>query len=102
MFLDMCFLTFIAYRYKYIDVAVPKNLRKISVLSVRMEDFVFTETNNSITEMPNQEPRNRKISILSHRMEDFVTTETNNSITEMPNQETRKPSTTTTETIELN
>ena len=57
MFLDMCFLTFIAYRYKYVDVAAPKNLRKISVLSVRMEGFVTTETNNSITEMPNQEPR---------------------------------------------
>ena len=48
MFLDMCFLTFIAYRYKYIDVS-PKNLK--------MEDFVTTETNNSITEMPNQESR---------------------------------------------
>ena len=49
MFLDMCFLTFIAYHYKYIDVA-PKNIRKVSVLTVN-------ETNNSITEMPNQEPR---------------------------------------------
>ena len=48
MFLDMCFLTFIAYHYKYIDVA-PKNIRKVSVLTA--------ETNNSITEMPNQEPR---------------------------------------------
>ena len=102
MFLDMCFLTFIAYRYKYNDVVAPKNLRKISVLSVRMEGFVTTETNNSITEIPNQEPRKRKISILSIKMEDFATTETNNSITEMPNQEPRKPSTTTTETIELN
>ena len=101
MFLDMGFLTFIAYHYKYIDVA-PKNIRKVSVLTVRMEDFVTAETNNSITEMPNQEPRNRKISVVSARMEDFVTAETNNSITEMPNQEPRKTSTTTTETIELN
>ena len=93
MFLDMGFLTFIAYHYKYIDVA-PKNIRKVSVLTA--------ETNNSITEMPNQEPRNRKISVVSARMEDFVTAETNNSITEMPNQEPRKTSTTTTETIELN
>ena len=54
MFLDMCFLTFIVYRYKYIDVS-PKNLK--------MEDFVTTETNNSITEMPNQEPRKRKPSV---------------------------------------
>ena len=83
MFLDMCFLTFIAYHYKYIDVA-PKNIRKVSVLTVN-------ETNNSITEMPNQEPRNRKISVVPARMEDFVTA----------NQEPRKTSTTT-ETIELN
>ena len=48
MFLDMCLLTFIAYRYKYIDVA-PK--------TPKMEDFVTTETNNSVTEIPNQGSR---------------------------------------------
>ena len=45
MFLDMCLLTFIAYRYKYIDVA-PK--------TPKMEDFVTTETE---TEIPNQGSR---------------------------------------------
>ena len=48
MFLDMCLLTFIAYRYKYIDVA-PK--------TPKMEDVVTTETNNSVTEIPNQGSR---------------------------------------------
>ena len=48
MLLDMCLLTFIAYRYKYINV-VPKN--------PKMEDFVTTETDNSIATIPNQQPR---------------------------------------------
>ena len=48
MFLDMCLLTFIAYRYKYIDVA-PR--------TPKMEDVVTTETNNSGTEIPNQGSR---------------------------------------------
>ena len=48
MFLDMCLLTFIAYRYKYIDVA-PR--------TPKMEDVVTTETNNSVTEIPNRGSR---------------------------------------------